>query len=53
MFSDKAAGIILSEVHSARKTLVTSMPLEKQKPQIQEKQVDKNRSKIGRGRAGM
>ena len=29
------------------------MPLEKQKPQIQGKQVDKNRPKLGRGRAGM
>ena len=48
-----AAGINLPEVHSARKTLITSMPLEKQKLQIQEKQVDKNRPKLGRGRAGM
>ena len=29
------------------------MPIEKQKPQIQEKQVDNNRPKLGRGRAGM
>ena len=29
------------------------MPIEKQKPQIQEKQVDKNRPELGRGRAGM
>ena len=28
----KAAGIILPEVHGTRKTLVTSAPLEKQKP---------------------
>ena len=49
----KAAGINLPEVHSVRKTLVTSTLLEKQKPQIQEKQVDKNRPKLGRGRAGM
>ena len=48
----KAAGIILLEIHSTRKMLVTSMPLEKQKPQIQVKQVDKNRPKLGRGRAG-
>ena len=41
----KVTGIILPEVHNAKKTLVTSMPLEKQKPQIQEKQVDKNRPK--------
>ena len=49
----KAAGIYLPEVHSTRKTLITSMALEKQKPQIQVKQVDKNRPKLGRGRAGM
>ena len=49
----KAAGISLPEVHITRKTLATSMPLEKQKPQIQGKQVDKNRPKLGRGRAGM
>ena len=29
------------------------MPIEKQKPQIQEKQVNNNRPKLGRGRAGM
>ena len=29
------------------------MPIEKQKPQIQEKQVDKYRPKLGRCRAGM
>ena len=33
--------------------MVTIIPLEKQKAQIQGKQVDKNRSKLGRGRAGM
>ena len=33
----KAVGISLLEVHGARKLLVTSMPLEKQKPQIQVK----------------
>ena len=49
----KATGINFPEVHGARKTLITSMPLEKQKPQIQGKQVDKNRPKLGRGRAGM
>ena len=37
----KATGINLPEVHGARKTLITSMPLEKQKPQIQGKQVEK------------
>ena len=49
----KATGMNLPEVHGARKTLITSMPLEKQKPQIQGKQVDKNRPKLGRGREGM
>ena len=49
----KATGINLPEVHGAGKTLITSTPLEKQKPQIQGKQVDKNRPKLGRGRAGM
>ena len=29
------------------------MPIEKQNPQIQEKQVDNNRPRLGRGRAGM
>ena len=33
--------------------IVTNMPIEKQKTQIQEKQVDKNRLKLGRGIAGM
>ena len=49
----RATGVNLPEVHSARKTIVTNTPIEKQKPQIQEKQVDKNRPKLGRGRAGM
>ena len=49
----KATGISLLEVHCARKMLVTSMPLEKQKPQIQVKQVDKNRPSLGSGRAGI
>ena len=40
-------------MHGARKMIVTNMPIEKQKPQIQEKQVDENRPKLGRGRAGM
>ena len=49
----KATGISLLEVHSAWKTLVTSMPIERQKPQIQVKQVDQNRPELGRGKAGM
>ena len=38
----KAAGLSLPEVHGAKKMIVTNMPIEKQKPQIQAKQVDKN-----------
>ena len=37
----RAIGVNLQEVHGTRKTIVTNMPIEKQKPQIQEKQVDK------------
>ena len=49
----KAAGVKLSEAHGTRKTIIVSTPIEKKKPQIQEKQVDNNRPKLGRGRAGM
>ena len=49
----RATGVNLLEVHGAKKMRVTNMSIEKQKPQIQEKQVDKNRQKLGRGRAGM
>ena len=49
----KAAGVKLPEVHSTKKTIGVSMPIEKQNPQIQEKQVDNNRPRLGRGRAGM
>ena len=49
----RATGVNLLEVHGARKTIVTNMPIEKQKTQIQVKQVDKNRPKSGRDRAGM
>ena len=49
----RAAGVNLLEEYGTKKMIVTNMPIEKQKPQIQEKQVDKNRSKLGRGRAGM
>ena len=49
----KAAGVKLPEVHGARKTIVIHLPIEKQKPQIQEKQIDNNRPKLGKGRAGM
>ena len=49
----KAPGVKLLEVHGARKMITVNTPIEKQKPQIQEKQIDKNRPKLGRGRAGM
>ena len=47
----RTTGVNLPDVHGTRKMIVTNMPIEKQKPQIQEKQVDKNRLKLGRGRA--
>ena len=49
----KAAGVKLPEVHGTRKTIAINMPMEKQKTQIQEKQVDDNRPRLGRGRAGL
>ena len=49
----KATGVKLPEVHCVRKTIIVNTPIEKQKPQIQEKQVDNNRPKLGRGRAEM
>ena len=49
----KAVGVTLPEVHGSRKTIAISMPIEKQKPQIQEKQVDNNRPRLGRGRSQM
>ena len=49
----KAAGVKLPEVHGARKTISIHLPIEKQKPQIQERQIDNNKPKLGRGRAGM
>ena len=49
----KAAAVKLPKVHGTRKTISTHSPIEKQMPQIQERQVDNNRPKLGRGRAGM
>ena len=49
----RATGVKLPEVHGARKMITIYALIEKQKPQIQKKQVDKNRLKLGRGRAGM
>ena len=47
------AGVKLPEVHGARKTISIHSLIDKQKPQIQEIQLDNNRPKLGRGRAGM
>ena len=47
----KVTGITLPVVHDARKMLDTNVLPEKQTPQIHEKQVDKNRPRLGRGRA--
>ena len=49
----KVAGVKLPKVHGTRKTILTHSPIQKQKPHIQERQVDNNRPKLGRGRAGM
>ena len=49
----KVTGIMLPEVHSAKKTLDINILPEKQKPQIHREQVDKNRARLGRGRAGI
>ena len=49
----KEAGVKLPELHGLRKTILIHSPIEKQKSQIQERQVDNNRPKVGRGRAGM
>ena len=45
----KVARIILLEVHGSKKTLTIESP----KPQIPAKPMDKNRPKLGLGRAGM
>ena len=47
------AGVKLLEVHGTKKIIWTHSPIEKQMPQIQERQVDNNRPKLGRGRAEM
>ena len=49
----KETGITLPEVHCTKKTLDTNILPEKQKPQRQWEQVDKNRPRLGRGRAGI
>ena len=49
----KVTGIMLPEVHGTKKMLQTNELLEKQKPLIQENQVDKNRPRLGRGKAGI
>ena len=49
----KATGITLLEVHSTKKMLDTNILAEKQEPHIHKKQVDINRPRLGRGRAGI
>ena len=49
----KGTGILLPEVHGTKKMLDTNILPEKQKPQIHGEQVDKNRPRFGRGRAGI
>ena len=49
----KVTGIMLPEVHGTKKTLDMNVLPEKQKPQIHREQVDKNRPRLGRGRAGI
>ena len=44
---------MLPEVHGAKKTLDTNVLPEKQKPQLQNKQVIENRPRLGQGRAGI
>ena len=46
-------GIMLPEVHSMKKMLDMNVLPEKQKPQIHSGEVDKNRPRLGRGRAGI
>ena len=49
----KSSRIALPEVHGAKKMLDTNVLPEKQKPQLQNKQVVKNRPRLGQGRAGI
>ena len=42
----KATGVELPKVHGTRKIILTHSPIGKQKPQIQERQVDNNRPKV-------
>ena len=46
-------GIALPEVHGVKKMLDTSVLPEKQKPQLQDKQVVENRPRLGQGKAGI
>ena len=49
----KSSGIALPNVCGAKKKLDTNVLPEKQKPQLQNKQVDKNTPRLGQGRAGI
>ena len=49
----KSSRIALPEVHGTKKALDTNILPEKQKPQLQNKQVVKNRPRSGQCRAGI
>ena len=49
----KSSRIALAEVHGTKKTLDTNVLPEKQKPPLQNKQVDENKPRLGQGRSGI
>ena len=49
----KSSRIALSKVHDTKKMLNMNVLQEKQNPQLQNKQVDENRPRLGQGRAGI
>ena len=49
----KVTRIMLPEVYGTKKTLDTNVLPEKQKPQIHREQVYKNKTRLGRDRAGI
>ena len=49
----KSSEIALPKVHGAKRMLDTNVLPEEQKPQLQNKQVDSNRPRLGQGRAGI
>ena len=49
----KSSRIALPEVYGTKKMLNMNVLLEKQKHQLQNKQVNENRPRLGQGRAGI